>query len=99
MARGTDEKKILFDKIREVYPNAFWETQDKILRVPINDVEIKVTLTCAKDNIGGGFQSSSTSNGMINFEETAEAAPSTRLTEPTEREIENVKRLMEQLNL
>lgn len=54
-AKGTIAKENLFKKLREVFPNAFFD--DKVLRVPMDDggtlVEIKVALTCAKDILGG----------------------------------------------
>ena len=51
-ARGTEEKQIVIDKIKEVFPDAF--EYDKIIRIPVGDVQIKVALTCAKDNVEPG---------------------------------------------
>ena len=57
-AKGTESKGIIFDKLREVYPESFWEDEGKILRIPMNEngniVEIKVTLTAAKNILGSG---------------------------------------------
>ena len=49
MARGQEEKLIVINKIKEVFPEAF--EYDKTIRIPIGDVQIKVALTCAKDNV------------------------------------------------
>ena len=51
-ARGTEEKQIVIDKIKEVFPDAF--EYDKVIRIPVGDVQIKVALTCAKDNVEPG---------------------------------------------
>lgn len=51
-ARGTEEKQIVIDKIKEVFPDAF--EYDKVIRIPVGDVQIKVSLTCAKDNVEPG---------------------------------------------
>ena len=51
-ARGTEEKQIVIDKIKEVFPDAF--EYDKVIRIPVGDVQIKVALTCAKDNVKPG---------------------------------------------
>ena len=90
MARGQEEKQIITDKILSMFDGAI--VYDKTIRVPINDVEIKIALTCAKDNICGGPDLSSQTQSENN-----EAAPA--LQEPTEEEINNVKNLMEQLDL
>ena len=54
MARGAQSKTAIFNKLMEVYPDAFFEDEGKILRIPLNEdgelVEIKVTLTAAKNN-------------------------------------------------
>lgn len=57
MARGTEAKNTIFNKLMSVYPNAFWEDEGKILRVPVEEngtlIEIKVSLTAAKANLRG----------------------------------------------
>lgn len=52
MARGQEEKLIVINKIKEVFPEAF--EYDKTIRIPIGDVQIKVALTAAKDNVEPG---------------------------------------------
>ena len=51
-SRGAEEKQIVIDKIKEVFPEAF--EYDKVIRIPIGDVQIKIALTCAKDNVEPG---------------------------------------------
>ena len=52
MARGQEEKLIVINKIKKVFPDAF--EYDKVIRIPVGDVQIKVSLTCAKDNVEPG---------------------------------------------
>lgn len=57
-AKGTEEKKKIFQKIMEVFPGAFFEEQDKKLRIPMKtadneEIEIRLTLTACKDIMGG----------------------------------------------
>lgn len=52
MARGADEKEVITQKILETFSNSF--VYGKEIRIPINDVQIKVTLTCAKENVEAG---------------------------------------------
>ena len=51
-SRGAEEKQIVIDKIKEVFPEAF--EYDKAIRIPIGDIQIKVALTAAKDNVEPG---------------------------------------------
>lgn len=55
-ARGTEAKQYIIKRIFEYFPSAFMT--DKELRIAATEngerVEIKVALTCAKDNIGEG---------------------------------------------
>ena len=94
MAKGTQAKQIIIDKIKEIYPNAF--IYGKELRIPMEEdgvrVEIKVALTCAKTNVGGDSVSEVSgvqSNDAVN---AASAAP-------TEEEKKNISDLMERLGL
>lgn len=52
--RGQDSKKIIFDKILSTFEGSFMYNNNKELRIPMLEngerVEIKVTLTAAKDN-------------------------------------------------
>lgn len=52
MAKGATEKELVIQKILETFENSF--VYGKEIRVPVNDVQIKITLTCAKENVEAG---------------------------------------------
>ena len=94
-AKGTESKGLIFNKLQELYPNAFWEDTGKILRIPMTEngapIEIKVTLTAAKNILGGGqFESA--------FPTETASAPE-KVIEMTEEEKSNVSKLLASLNL
>ena len=101
-SRGAEEKQIVIDKIKEVFPEAF--EYDKTIRIPIGDVQIKVALTAAKDNVepGGdvavpGVKATKVvaiANGAEPVFEDVSAA-----VEPSAEELNAVSSLMESLGL
>ena len=95
MVRGTESKCIIFNKLKEIYPNSFWEDENKILRIPMNEggnpIEIKVTLTAAKNILGSGAVESAFP--------TASEPVVEKPVEMTEEEKENVATLLASLNL
>ena len=97
MIRGTESKGLIFNKLQELYPNAFWEDTGKILRIPMAEggvpIEIKVTLTAAKNILGGGQVESAFPT------ETATASAPEKVIEMTEEEKSNVSKLLASLNL
>jgi len=94
-AKGTESKGLIFNKLQELYPNAFWEDTGKILRIPMTEsgvpIEIKVTLTAAKNILGGGQVESA-------FSTETTSAPE-KVIEMTEEEKSNVSKLLASLNL
>ena len=102
MARGQEEKLIVINKIKEVFPEAF--EYDKTIRIPIGDVQIKVTLTAAKDNVEPGGDTEvpgikatkvvAIANGAEPVFEDVSAA-----VEPSAEELNAVSNLMTQLGL
>ena len=102
MARGQEEKLIVINKIKEVFPEAF--EYDKVIRIPIGDVQIKVALTAAKDNVEPGGDAAvpgtkatevvAISNGAEPVFEEASA-----IVEPSAEELNTVSNLMESLGL
>lgn len=101
-AKGTESKNLIFKKMMEIYPGSFWEDENKILRIPLDEngtrVEIKVTLTAAKNNLGEGgttplsaFNNDSVSNVV--------STPVTKELEPTQEEKDNVSKLLASLGL
>ena len=95
MIRGTESKGVIFNKLKEIYPNSFWEDENKILRIPMNEggnpIEIKVTLTAAKNILGSGAVESAFP--------TASEPVVEKPVEMTEEEKENVATLLASLNL
>ena len=94
-ARGTESKNKVFNKLQEVFSGCFWEDEGKILRIPLDEngerVEIKVTLTAAKVNLGESTKAESAF--------TIEAAEPAPEIEVTEEEKDNVEKLLKSLNL
>ena len=101
-SRGAEEKQIVIDKIKEVFPEAF--EYDKVIRIPIGDVQIKVALTCAKDNVepGGdtvvpGVKATKVVAIANGAEPVFEDVPAA--VEPSAEELNAVSSLMESLGL
>ena len=101
-SRGAEEKQIVIDKIKEVFPEAF--EYDKTIRIPIGDIQIKVALTAAKDNVEPGGDTAvpgvkatkvvAIANGAEPIFEDVPAA-----VEPSAEELNAVSNLMESLGL
>ncbi len=103
MAKGAASKEAITEKILEIFPGSF--IVDKLIRIPMmeNDepIEIKVTLTAAKDIVG-----SAASGTIVKKEDETpvsafDAFPNTNpvLVEPTEQEKKNVMDLLASLGL
>ena len=101
MARGQEEKLIVINKIKEVFPEAF--EYDKTIRIPIGDVQIKVALTAAKDNVepGGDAAVPGIKATKVTIAEGAEPVfeDVSAAVEPSEEELNAVSNLMESLGL
>ena len=101
MARGQEEKLIVINKIKEVFPEAF--EYDKTIRIPIGDVQIKVALTAAKDNVepGGDAAVPGVKATKIAITEGAEPVfeDVSAAIEPSAEELNAVSNLMESLGL
>ena len=100
-SRGAEEKQIVIDKIKEVFPEAF--EYDKTIRIPIGDVQIKVTLTAAKDNVepGGDVAVPGVKATKVTIAEGAEPVfeDASKTIEPSQSELDAVNNLMSQLGL
>jgi hypothetical protein len=105
MARGSSSKTVITNKILETFDGAFLYNDGKEIRIPILEdgeiVQIKVTLTCAKtnvepdgDNVLPGAAAAESSGA-----EVASQPTSSRVIEPSDEEKENVRKLLERLNL
>ena len=101
MARGQEEKLIVINKIKEVFPEAF--EYDKTIRIPIGDVQIKVALTAAKDNVepGGDVAVPGVKATKVTIAEGAEPVfeDISKTIEPSQSELDAVNNLMSQLGL
>ena len=101
MAKGAEEKQIVINKIKEVFPEAF--EYDKTIRIPIGDVQIKVALTAAKDNVepGGDAAVPGVKATKVTIAEGAEPVfeDVSKTIEPSQSELDAVNNLMSQLGL
>ena len=101
MARGQEEKLIVINKIKEVFPEAF--EYDKTIRIPIGDIQIKVALTAAKDNVepGGDVAVPGVKATKVTIAEGAEPVfeEASAIVEPSAEELNTVSNLMESLGL
>ena len=101
MARGQEEKLIVINKIKEVFPEAF--EYDKTIRIPIGDIQIKVALTAAKDNVepGGDAAVPGVKATKVTIAEGAEPVfeDVSKAIEPSQSELDAVNNLMSQLGL
>lgn len=95
-ARGTEEKQIVIDKIKEVFPDAF--EYDKVIRIPVGDVQIKVALTCAKDNVEPGGDNVLPGT-KVTIKEGEEPVFEKVKVEVSDEEKKNLADLMSALNL
>lgn len=98
-AKGTQSKNNIFKALKQFYPDAFWEEEGKILRIPQEEngeiVEIKVQLTAAKVPMTKtAVKTSAFENDII----AEEPKKSVTVAEPTVEEKENVEKLLRSLN-
>lgn len=89
--RGTQAKAEILAKLQEIYPDAF--IVDKVLRIPMVEdgqtVEIKITLTAAKNILGGAKK----------IEAKTIDTSSPMSTEPTEEEKIKVAEALKSLGM
>ena len=103
MAKGALAKQRIFEKILETFEGSFMYNNGKELRIPFDEegnlVQIKVALTCAKDNV-------SPEGDVVKVAAAASEPVSTsafpephKMVEPSEEEKKNVEDLLKALNL
>ena len=96
--KGSESKKIVTEKILETFQGSFLYNGSKELRIPMvedgEQVEIKVTLACAKTNVGDGAVAGDFESGNAVQTSIAEAP-----AKPTQAEIDNISKLMDRLGL
>ena len=94
-ARGAWSKEQVWNKILETFPGSF--VNEKEIRIPMIEngdrIEIKVTLTAAKTNVGGDAENEATQGT-----EATVSAP-TEILPPSEEEKAQVNNLLAKLGL
>lgn len=102
MARGAIAKQEVQKKILEIFPGAFLYNDNKEIRIPCQEagetVQIKVALTCAKENVEMGADAAMPGD----FPAPKMTAPTPERTEPvkpTDAEKQAVADLLKQLGL
>ena len=97
MARGTEAKEYITNKLIEVFEGTF--LNGKEIRIPYiedgENLEIKVTLTCAKDNLRDIIKSNSVA---VYKDEDEKESPNPQLIEPTQEEKQRVQDFLDKLN-
>lgn len=98
-SKGAEEKQMVINKIKEVFPEAF--EYDKVIRIPIGDVQIKVALTTAKDNVepGGDVTLPGATLVKATKDTITEGAEPVFEAAPSQEELDAVNNLMTQLGL
>lgn len=117
MAKGQVSKAQITNKLLEIFDGAFLYNDGKEIRIPMiedgNEVQIKVALTCAKDNVIPGADNAlpgsvaaqpKADNTVYTFGNTMTATVTENkevkpVVEPTAEERANVKSLLEALGL
>ena len=93
MAKGSQSKTLIGTALLQIFPGAFIDSDGKTVRIPTTvegePLEIKITMTCAKDIIGGE---------QINSV-TIENKPQPQNKEMTEEEIQAVRDIITRLGL
>lgn len=100
MARGAEAKATVTDKILEVFDGAFLYNGGKEIRIPVMDngelVQIKVTLTCAKENVEVGGDTA-VPGAAVSVPKTPVEAPAAKA--PDAQEKKNVSDMLARLGL
>lgn len=104
MARGAAAKEEIINRLLSTFEGSF--KFDKEIRIPMmengEEVQIKVTLTCAKVNVNRGSDAALPGVSQTKDKSTVGSisnATDSSLIEPTAEEKANVKALMERLGL
>ena len=102
MAKGAQSKEQVFKKILEVFPGSFMQ-DDKICRIPMTEdgqiVEIKVTLTAAKDVLGSGVAAAAPKEEFDWSNDTLDPVSTVAANDLSDTEKDNIRKMMEALGL
>lgn len=101
MARGSQFKKEVLNKMLETFPNSFLYNDGKELRIcgleEGEAIQLKCVLTCAKVNVGENDDAAIPGETVENHTEIQdEVRPAAQVTQ---EEKDNVKKLMESFGL
>ena len=92
MARGSQSKTLIGQALLQIFPGSFIDGDGKTIRIPTScegePIEIKITMTAAKDVVGG-------SEALV----VAATSTQPQNTAMTEEEIAEVRKLIEGLGL
>ena len=110
MARGAVSKEIISKKILEIFEGSFKYNDGKEIRIPLQEdgeeIQIKVALTCAKDNVSPGQDNAIPGAAAQTIAITTMNTPvmntekkETVTVEPTAEEKQNVSDLLRALGL
>ena len=107
MAKGQKSKEAVIEKILSSFGGAFLYNGNKEIRIPRTDdgelVQIKVSLTCAKENVepGGDTAVPGVKATKVTIAEGAEPVfeDVSKAIEPSQSELDAVNNLMNQLGL
>lgn len=102
-AKGTESKFSIFNHLQKDFPNAFWEDEGKILRIPCTEngeiIEIKVQLTAAKNILGSAEKYTAFTNEPAAEDNISTPPPqSSSSIDLTEEEKATVEKLLKNLN-
>lgn len=99
--RGANEKLSVQNQILSAFPGSF--IYGKEIRVPVGEVQIKITLTCAKDNVepGGDTELPGAKATKVTITEGEEPIfeDVSKNIEPSQAELEAVSNIMASLGL
>lgn len=102
MAKGALAKEQIFKKLLDVFDDSFMYNGGKELRIPWDEegnlVQIKVTLTCAKDIVGAAGEVEHAAVAKEEGPISSFPAPH-KPTEPSDEEKKNVEDLLAALGL
>lgn len=108
MAKGQVSKALINKKIIDTFEGAFAYNDGKEIRIPMQEdgveVQIKVTLTCAKDNVQPGDDNALPGSTVapvetLSFKSEPAVEQSVAHVAPTAEEKANVKGMLEFLGL
>lgn len=100
-AKGSIAKEQVIQKILESFPDSFTYNDGKEVRINCDEngvpVQIKLTLTCAKNAVTSELKKKESDNYDLDFSDDTYAPANPQ--EPTEEEKARITQLLENLNL